>query len=104
MTRPIEDDEWTDEFGRTLEEQLQDNIVHRYWIRSDRYQQGEYNSDASHLDGETRIHGLQIIYQDGGPQYSVEKYLPVWHHDKAVELLDDSYETLLEYFDDHDLL
>lgn len=76
---------------------MQDNIVHRYWNRNERYQNGEYNSDTPHLDGETKVHGSQVIYQDGGPQYSIGKYLPVWHHDKAVELLDDSYEALLAY-------
>jgi hypothetical protein len=39
-----------------------------------------------------------VIYRDGGAQYSVESYFPTWHYGKAIELLDDSYEALLEYF------
>lgn len=84
-----------DEFGRTLEEQLQEQVIHEYWISRDHYLKEEYNSDTDHFDGEDLPHGIQIIYQNGGAQYSVERYLPRWHYREAVELLDESYEALL---------
>lgn len=40
-----------------------------------------------------------MIYEDGGPQFTVENIsLAPWHRDKAIELLDDSYEDLIDYF------
>jgi len=86
------------EFGRSLEEQLREQVIHEYWISRDHYLKEEYNSDIDHFDGEDLPHGFQIIYQNGGPQYSKERYLPQWHYQETVELLDDSYEALLHRF------
>jgi hypothetical protein len=41
-----------------------------------------------------------LTYEGGGPQYNIEEpYLAPWHRDKAIELLDEGYEEMLEYFE-----
>jgi hypothetical protein len=83
-----------------LEEQLIDDLIYRFTLNQDQFLRGEYNSDTSHLDGEDLPHGIQLIYNNGGPQYSVEKYLPIWHYDNTIEHLQDSYEALLDFTDE----
>jgi hypothetical protein len=44
--------------------------------------------------------GTYLTFEDGGPQFDIEEpYLAPGLRDKAVELLDDSYEAMLEYFE-----
>lgn len=57
---------------------------------------GEYQSDTSHLDGDLPF-GVQLIHGHG-PRYSVETYLPRWHYEKAIEILEEErYEALVEF-------
>lgn len=91
-----------DEFGRSFEEQLQDNIIWNYWVDRDQHRiQEEYVSDYYLQDGDDDLpFGIYVTFEDGGPQYKIEEpYLAPEHRDKAVELLDDSYEALLNYWD-----
>lgn len=44
-----------------------------------------------------------MTYERGGPQYKIEEpYLAPWHRDKVIELLDESYEALLEFAADQE--
>lgn len=89
-----------DEFGRSLEEQLQDNIQWNYWVDRDQHRIHEnYVSDDYLQDGDVPF-GTYVTFEDGGPQFRIEDpYLAPGLRDKAVELLDDSYEALLQYFE-----
>ncbi|MFB1064895.1 hypothetical protein [Natrinema sp. H-ect4] len=59
----------------------------------------EYVSDGEFQDGDVPF-GMYLTFEDGGPQFQIEEpYRAPWHRDKAIELLDDSYEALLEYFE-----
>jgi len=43
---------------------------------------------------------MHVTYENGGPQFKIEEpYRAPWHKDKAVELLDDSYDALVDYFE-----
>lgn len=91
-----------DEFGRTFEEQLQDDIVWNHWIDRDQHRIHEqYVSDEYLQDGEGDLpFGMHVTYENGGPQIKIEEpYRAPWHKDKAVELLDDSYDALVDYFE-----
>ena len=91
---PIKDDPLLDEFGRTLEEQLQDQIAWEWHLAEERYRQRNYSSSIEHQDGEELPHGLYVTH-DKGPQYSRFEYFPHWHYHHAIEALDDGYEQLL---------
>lgn len=59
----------------------------------------EYVSDDFYQDSEEDLpFGLMVTYNNGGPQYKIEEpYLAPWHKDKAIELLDESYEALVGF-------
>lgn len=61
----------------------------------------EYVCDEKYQDsGEDLPFGFMLTYEGGGPQYNIEEpYLAPWHRDKAIELLDEGYEEMLEYFE-----
>lgn len=81
-----------------MEDRLKEEIKWNHWIDWHLHQQGRYVSDDKYQSGEDLPHGLQIIY-DGGPSYKiVDTPLAGWHRQKAVELLDESYEDLIDYF------
>jgi hypothetical protein len=87
----------TNEFNQTLEEALQSQIRWEWYLHEETFHDGEYNVETENLDGESLPHGLQIGY-DGGPSLEVVEYFPHWHHEHAIELLEDSYEELVNYF------
>ncbi|WP_058825737.1 hypothetical protein [Haloferax sp. Q22] len=59
----------------------------------------EYVSDGEFQDGDVPF-GTYLTFEDGGPQYRIEDpYLAPWHRDKGIELLDEGYDALLEYFE-----
>jgi hypothetical protein len=59
----------------------------------------EYVSDDGYLqDGDVPF-GFYVTYEDGGPSFEFEDpYLAPWHRDRAIELLDDSYDALVGEF------
>lgn len=84
---------------------MQDDIVWNYWIDRDQHSiHEEYVSDDEYLDSEEDLpFGFQVTYERGGPQYKIEEpYLAPWHRDKVIELLDESYEALLEFAANHE--
>lgn len=102
MEQDVRDDELVDEFGRTFEEQLQDQIEWEYVLDSDQHRiHEEYVSDDQYQDSEEDLpFGFHVTYENGGAQYKIEEpYLALWHRDKAITLLNQSYEHLLQYFD-----
>lgn len=72
-----------DEFGRTLEEQVQDDVEWQYWL-----DEKQYRDQSPH-------NKLYVTYEDGGPQYKVVDYFPHWHYQHTIEVLDDGYENIL---------
>ena len=90
-----------DEFGRSLEEQLADDIIHNHFV--DRYSHNiheEYVSDDLYQDSEEDLPiGFAVKHRGGGPSYVVEDIpLATWHKDKAVELLEDEgYDALVDW-------
>jgi len=76
-------DQLVDEFGRTLEQQLQDNVAWQYTIAEDQYRtQSPYDR-------------LYVTDEDGGPQYKIFDCFPRWHYQHTIEVLEDGYETIL---------
>jgi len=74
--------------------------VWNYWIDRDQHSiHEEYVSDEVYQDSEEDLpFGFQLTYERGGPQYTIEEpYLALWHRDKAIELLDESYEALVDF-------
>jgi len=81
---------------------LQDNIIWNYWVDRDKHRIHEdYVSDDYLQDGDEDLpFGIYVTFEDGGPQYQIEEpYRPAGMVNKAVELLDDSYESFLEYWE-----
>lgn len=79
---------------------MQDNIVWNYWVDRDIHNiREEYVSDGYLQDGEEDLpFGIHVTYEDGGPQFEIEEpYLAPWHRDKAIELLDEGYDTLVNW-------
>jgi hypothetical protein len=72
-----------DKFGRTLGEQIQDDVAWQYTIDRDRYR------------GQSPHDRLYVTYDDGGPQCKVFEYFPKWHYDHTIEVLEDGYENIL---------
>jgi len=85
------------EFGQTLEEELQAQIRWEWYLHERAFHDGEYNINTDDLDGEDLPYGLQVSY-DGGPSLEVVEYFPHWHHEHAIELLEDSYDELVAKF------
>lgn len=90
-----------DEFGRTLEEQLIDDIIWNHWIDRDKHRiHEEYVSDDYLQDGgENLPFGFHVLF-NYGPQYRIEEpYRAPWHKDKAVEILEEEgYDALVNRF------
>jgi len=75
-----------DEFGRTLEEQMRDDILWEYELAERRHvYRDEYVSDIGHQDGDLPYR-MQITYRDGGPSYYVNDYFPHFHFHTAAGL------------------
>jgi len=89
----------TDVFDRSLEEQLQDDVIYGYLVDRDLHEiHEEYVSDDGFLDGDAPF-GTYVTFEGGGPQFKVEDpYRAPWHRDKAVELLDEGYDELVDYW------
>ena len=83
--------------------QLQQEIAWNHWIDWHLHQRDKYVSDTKYQSSENLPHGFQITYTDGGPTYEiVDVPLASWHREKAIELLEESYENLVEYFGDRE--
>jgi len=79
---------------------LQDNIAWNHWIDWYTHQRDKYVAEQRYETTEGLPYGMQISY-DSGPSYEVVDIpLAVWHREKAVELLDESYESLIQYFEE----
>lgn len=92
----------SDEFGRSLEEQISDQILREYQADERRHVlEEEYTSDISHQDGDLPYR-MQITYQDGGPSYYVNDYFPHFHYQTAAALADLDYDLLVEYWGTQD--
>lgn len=87
----------TNEFGETIEEALRTQIRWEWYLHERAFYNDEYNIETDNLDGESLPYGLQVSY-DGGPSLEVVEYFPHWHHEHAVELLEDSYDELIDQF------
>lgn len=86
-----------DEFGRTLEEQVQDQIQWEYFhTERDHVIKKEYTSDTAHQDSDFPYR-MQITYKDGGPSYYVNDYFPHFHYQTGAALADHDYDLLIEY-------
>jgi len=88
-----------DEFGRTLEEQLIDQIAWNYLVDSDLHSiHEEYSCDDKYQDGDEDLpFGFHVTY-NGGPELEIEEpYLAPWHRDHAIEVLEeDGYDELIK--------
>lgn len=85
-----------------LEQQLQDEIRWNHWIDWYIHRQDKYVAEKRYETREETLYGLQVTY-DYGPTYEVVDIpLAVWHREKAVELLDESYEAMIQYFEEGD--
>ncbi|GCF16242.1 hypothetical protein Harman_41770 [Haloarcula mannanilytica] len=83
-----------------MEEQLQDEIVWNHWVDQHLHNKDRYVSETRYQADEELPYGFQVTYRDGGPSYeAVDIPLATWQKEKAVELLDESYEALLRYFE-----
>lgn len=93
-----------DEFGRSFEEQLEDQIIWEYTLDTDKHRiREEYVSDDQHQSDRVDLpFGFHLTYEDGGPQYKIEEpYTAPWHRDKAIELLrEEGYNAMVQYFTD----
>jgi len=91
-----------DEFGRSLGEQVCDQILEEYQAEEKRHVlEEEYTSDISHQDGDLPYR-MQVTYQDGGPSYYVNDYFPHLHYQTAAALADENYDLLLDYWGTRD--
>jgi hypothetical protein len=90
-----------DEFGRTLEEQLVDDIIWQHWIDRDFHKiREEYVSDDYLQDGGDDLpFGTYVTYDGGGPSFEIEEpYRAPWHKDMAIELLEEEgYDALVDW-------
>ena len=94
----IFDEEWVDEFGRTLGEQVRDQIRWEYFLDEKQHMvEEEYSSDVSHQDGDLPYR-MQISHLDGGPSYLVNDYFPHFHYQTGAVLADENYGLLTEYW------
>jgi len=86
-----------DEFGRSLGEQVSDQILEEYQANEKRHVlQKEYTSGTSHQDGDLPYR-MQITYRDGGPSYHVNDYFPHLHFQAAAALANSNYDHLVEW-------
>lgn len=91
------DESLVDEFGRTLEEQLQDQVRWEWYLDEKEHKIDEtYRSERRYGDGEDLPYGMFVTYDTGGPQFGTFEYFPHWHFEDTIERLEDSYEALLE--------
>jgi hypothetical protein len=91
-------EELVDEFGRTLEDQIRDQIQWEYSLdERSHIIKREYTSDTSHQDGDLPYR-MQITYRDGGPSYLVNDYFPHFHYQIGAALADDDYDLLIKYW------
>ena len=90
-----------DEFGRSLEEQLIDEIVWNHWIDRDLHKiHEEYSCDDIYQVDDELPFGTYLTYENGGPKFEIEEpYRAPWHKDRAIKLLEEEgYDALLEEF------
>ena len=91
-----------DEFGRSLEEQVCNQILKEYQAEEKRHVlEEEYTSDISHQDGDLPYR-MQVTYEDGGPSYYVNDYFPHFHFQSAAVLADENYDLLVDYWGTRD--
>ena len=89
----MENDPWE----RSLEEQIQTTVEHVYNLHRDQHYRGNYISNTEHLDGDEMPLGMTVTYGGSSMIEFVDVPLAEWHRDKAIDLLDEGYEALMEF-------
>jgi len=91
------DESLVDEFGRTLEEQLQDQVRWEWYLDEKEHKIDEtYRTERRYGDGEELPYGMFVTYDHSGPAFDTFEYFPHWHFEDTIARLEDSYEALLE--------